>query len=211
MDVPLKLIDDKDFMKTLENNAAIDLNNAANADMAVAASQLEGFQADQKTALADFLPKVSGSADYGRSGESPSNGSNTYSVGLAISVPIWEGGEQQARLKEVNGQLKEAQVNMLDTSQQEEVNIAKARAAIQEAEELKQAKNQELQTDQRALQIALHAQEIGTGSVLGVMQAKADLASAEDDYNEAQAAWVMAHIDLLHAQGRLRDLIKQGG
>ena len=32
----------------------------------------------------------------------------------------------------------------------------------------------------------------------------------QDDCNEAQADWVMGHIDLLHAQGRLRELIKQG-
>ena len=56
----------------------------------------------------------------------------------------------------------------------------------------------------------MRAQEIGSGSVFGVMQAKADLAMAEDEYNEAQATWVMAHIDLLHAQGRLRNLVKQG-
>jgi hypothetical protein len=42
------------------------------------------------------------------------------------------------------------------------------------------------------------------------MQAKSDLATAQDDYNEAQATWVMAHIDLLHAEGRLRELVKKG-
>jgi outer membrane protein len=195
----------------LENNAAVNINDVTNADIVLASSQLEGAQADQKTALADFLPKISGSADYGRSGESPSNGSNTYTVGLAVSVPIWEGGSQQAKLKEVSGEIKEDQANLLDTSQQEQVNIAKARAAIAEADDLRQAKDQERQTAQKALQIALHAQEIGSGTVLAVFQARADLATAEDDYNEAQAAWVMAHIDLFHAQGRLRDLIKQGG
>lgn len=210
LEAALVLIDDNDFMKILENNAAINFNNATNADMVLASSQLEGAQADQKTAYADFLPKVSGSADYGRSGESPSNGSNTYTVGLAVSVPIWEGGSQQAKLKEVNGEIKEDQENLLDTSQQEQVNIAKARVAIVEAEDLKQAKAQERQTAQRALRIALHAQEIGSGTVLEVIQAKADLATAEDEYNEAQATWVMSHIDLLHAQGRLRDLIKKG-
>ncbi len=106
-------------------------------------------------------------------------------------------------------EIKEAQENLLDASQQEQVNIAKARAAIVEADDLRQAKFQERQTAQRSLLIALHAQEIGSGTVFEVMQAKADLAVAEDEYNEAQAAWVMAHIDLLHAQGRLRELVKR--
>jgi len=210
LDVPLEFNEDKDFLTALENNAAINFNNASNADMQVASSQLEASKADQKTALADFLPKVSGSADYGRLGQSPQNGSNTYSVGLAVSVPIWEGGSQQAKIKEVNGEIQEAQVDLLDTAQQEQVNIAKARAAIEEAEVLSQAKSQERQTAQRSLRIAFHAQETGSGSVFEVMLAKAGLALAEDEYNEAQAAWVMAHIDLLHAQGRLRELIKQG-
>ena len=205
----LIFLDDKDLLKTLENNAVINFDNATNADMVLASSQLEARRADQKTAYADFLPKVSGSADYGRLGESPDHGSNTYSVGLQATVPIWEGGAQQAKVKEANGEIKEAQENLLDASQQEQVNIAKARAAITEAGDLRQAKAQERQTAQRSLRIALHAQEIGSGSVFEVMQAKADLAVAEDEYNEAQATWVMAHIDLLHAQGKLRELVKK--
>jgi len=206
----LEFVEDKDFLKLLQNNAAVNFNNASNADMELASSQLASNQADRKTALADFLPKVSGSADYGRLGESPDHGSNTYDVGLSVSVPLWEGGEQQAKLKEVNGQIKEDQFNVLDTAQQEQVNIVKARNAIMEAQDLKRATEQSRQTFQRAMLIALHANEIGAGSSLQVMQAKADLAAAEDQYNEAEASWVMAHIDLLHAEGRLRDLIKQG-
>ena len=143
-------------MKKLENNTAINFTKASNADMVLASSTLEARKADQKTAYADFLPKVSGSADYGRSGESPGNGSNTYSVGLTVSVPIWEGGAQQAKLKEVKGEVKEAQENLLDATQQEQVNIAKARVAIIEADDLRQAKAQERQTAQRSLRIALH-------------------------------------------------------
>jgi len=210
LDVPLVFVDDKDFLKTLENNASVNFNTVANADTALASAQLESNKADQKTAYADFLPKISGSADYGRSGESPSNGSNTYSVGVAVSVPIWEGGSQQANLKEAKEKITESQENLLDATQQAQVNIAKARVAIEEADDLRRAKVQEKLTARRAMRIAFHAQEIGTDTVLQVMQAKADLALAEDDYNEAQAAWVMAHIDLLHAQGRLRQLVKQG-
>jgi len=210
IDRPFVYLDDQDFLKTLKNSATVNFDNATNADMALAASQLEARKADQKAAAADFLPKVSGSADYGRSGESPSNGSNTYFVGLQATIPIWEGGANQAKLKEAKGEVKEAQENLLDASQQARINQAQARAAIVEADDLMQAKTQERQTDQRALRIAFHSQEIGSGSVFELMQAKANLAGAEDEYNEAQATWVMAHIDLLHAQGRLRDLVKKG-
>jgi len=206
----LVLIDDKDFLKSLQESTDADFNDATNADMQLAFSQLEQAKADQKTAYADFLPKVTGNADYGREGASPERGSNTYDVGLAVSVPLWEGGSQQANLKEVKGRIKEDQENISDTGQQEKVNIAKARAAIMETADLKLSKIQQRQTALQALLIAVHAQEIGSGTVLQVVQAKADLASAEDGYNEAQASWVMAHIDLLHAQGKLRDLVKKG-
>ncbi len=211
LDELLSFIDDKNFLSILGKRSVINFNNATNADIALASSRLEGAQADQKTAYANFLPKVSGSAEYGRAGASPDRGSNTYAVGLAISVPIWEGGAQQAKLRQVKGEIKEAQVNLLDASQQSQVKQAHARAAIAEADDLRQAKIQKRQTVQRALRIAFQAQETGSGTVLEVMQAKADLAIAEDEYNDAQAAWVMAHIDLLHAQGRLRDLVKKDG
>lgn len=209
--MPLVFVDDVDFIKTLQKMAAINSNQASNADMVLASSTLEARQADQKSAYADFLPKVSGSADYGRSGESPQHGSNTYFVGLQASVPIWDGGAQQAQLKEVKGQIKEAKENLQDTTEQAQVNIAKARAAIVEANDLKEAKAQKRLTSQRSLRIAVHSQVMGNGTVFEVMQAKADLAMAEDEYNEAQSTWMMAHIDLLHAQGQLRQLVKQQG
>jgi outer membrane protein TolC len=167
--------------------------------------------ADQKTAQADFFPKVSGSADYGRMGQSPDHSSNTYAVGLQVTVPIWDGGAQQAKLKEITGQVKEARESLLDATQQARLGVASARAAIIEADDLKQAKVQKRQTAQKALRIALQAQQTGSGSVLEVMIAKADLALDEDEYNEAHAFWVMSRINWLYAQGRLRELIKIEG
>jgi len=210
LDTQLLFIDDKIFLRALENNTVTNFNNATNADIALASSALEARKADQKTAYADLLPKISGTADYGRSGASPGNGSNTYFVGVKATVPIWEGGAQQAKIKEANGELKEAQEDLLDATQQAQVNVAKARLAIEGTNDLREAKLQARQTAQKSLSIAFHSQEIGSGSVFEVMLAKAGLALAEDEYNEAQAAWVMAHIDLLHAQGRLRELVKKG-
>ena len=207
-DVPIIFIDDKVFLKKLENSDAVNFNNATSADMALASSALESHKADQKAAYADFLPKISGRAEYGRSGASPDRGSNVYDVGVAVSVPIWEGGAQQANLKEINGRIKEAQENFLDVGQQVRVNIFKARAAIVETDELRRSKTQQKETAQRTLQMTLRSQAVGSATLLELMQAKADLATAEDQYNEAQAAWIMAHINLLHTQGRLRDLIK---
>ncbi len=207
--VPLVLLDDNDFLQQMENDAASSVEQENNADMDVAQSQLDQAQADRNSAVADFLPQISGSANYGRAGESPHNGSNTYFVGVQATVPLWEGGSQQAKLSEAKGRIKEAQENLQDTVQQKNVNVAKARAAIFEAYDLKLAKAEKRQTFQKALMIAVHSQQAGSDTVFHVMQEKANLASAEDEFNEAQAAWVMAHIDFLHAEGRLRHLIKK--
>src|ERR1019366_2002505 len=53
LDEPLVFLEDKNFMKTLENNAAINFNNATNADMMLASSQIEARRAEAKTAYAD--------------------------------------------------------------------------------------------------------------------------------------------------------------
>jgi outer membrane protein TolC len=208
--VPVVFMDDTEFQGQLEHNADINSDHATNADMALASSQLESSKADEKSAYADFLPTVTGSANYGPSGSSPGHSSDTYFVGVQATLPIWEGGSQQANLAQAKSEIKEAQEKVLDTNQQEQVDIAKARAAITEAYELRQAKLEERSTAQRSLHITLQSQESGIGSVLQVMQAKSDLATAQDVYNEAQATWVMAHIDLLHAEGRLRELVKKG-
>jgi len=211
LDQPLLLLEDKSFLKLVEKETDTTPNFKTNVNLGLAASQLDLNLADQKTAQADFLPKISGSADYGRMGESPDHSSNTYAVGLQANIPIWDGGAQQANLKAVKRQVKESQESLLDAAQQARLQVASARAAIIEAKDLRQAKVQKRQTAQKALKIALQAQQTGSGSVLEVMIAKADLALDEDEYNEAQAFWVMSHINWLYAQGRLRDLVKIEG
>ena len=207
LDQALIFVDDRNFINTLKKNAIIFLKDQANADMALAVSQIVARKADEKAALADFLPKISGNADYGRMGESPSHGSNTYFVGLQASLPIWEGGAQQAQLKEVKGQIKEAQENLTDAKQQEELNMAKAEASIEETKDLLTVKLQGKLTAQRSLGVALHANDIGSGNVFQVRQSRADLAMAQDDYSEAEATSLLAYVDLLHAEGHLRDLM----
>lgn len=202
----LVFLDDRDFLKVLVRKA-LNMRSPDNADVDMAASEVESQKAGQKTAYAELLPKISGSADYGRSGASPSQSSNTYSVGLRATLPLWEGGEQQAQIKESAAKVKEAQENLLDVRRKQDLDIAKARISIEESEDLRGAAAQERRTAQKFLIVAIHSQEIGSATVLELMQAKAQLAQAEDEYNEAQAAWIMAHIDLLHAQGRLRTIV----
>jgi outer membrane protein len=205
---PLVLLDNREFLKTIEARVAVNYTDVTDADLRLAKAQLETDKANQSAAKAAFLPTVSGTANYGRSGAASDNGSNTYFVGVQATVPIWEGGSAQANLKEAKAKVREDEANVKDAAQQQEVNIAKARAAIVEAGVLRESKIQQRQTAEKSLSIAFHAQEIGTGSSLQVMQAKADSATAEDEYNEAQATWVMSLLDLLHAQGQLRDLVK---
>lgn len=60
LDEPLVFIEDKDFLETLKKNAGANPGQDNNADVAVASSGLELSLADQKTAWADFLPKIWG-------------------------------------------------------------------------------------------------------------------------------------------------------
>lgn len=216
----LVFMDDEKFLQTLDGASLPNSSSQGrlsrhdipqtglSADVAEAASYLKMRLSQEKAAKAGFLPKISGSADYGRMGTSPSKSSNTYFVGVQVSVPIWEGGAQEARLKEAKANLKEAQEGLADTTHQARVKIEKARVFILEADDLLKARWDQKEVTQKSLTIALRAQAAGTSSAFDVMKAKVDLAGSQDVYNEARAVWVMSRVDLLHAQGRLRELLK---
>ncbi len=208
IDVPITFTDDKNDEELLNKITALPADEK-NPDVKLAMAQIESQKAEQAAASAAFWPRITGMADYGRSGSAPDDGSNTYMIGVQATIPIWEGGFNQSKLKEAKAQVKEAQANLDDILVQDQAKLMIARQALQEAFDMVKAKQAQTSVIEASLQITQARLDSGTGSSLDLIQAQAAQALAQDEANEAQAYVITAQVNVAHALGKLQDIVKE--
>ena len=72
---------------------------------------------------AERLPSVGAAADYGAIGLDPGNALATYSYGVSVKVPIFNGGRREARAAEASVQYRQEQTRFRDLDQQVELEV----------------------------------------------------------------------------------------
>ncbi|MDP8235451.1 MAG: TolC family protein [Candidatus Erginobacter occultus] len=72
-------------------------------------ADLEAARYGVKSSRADFSPSIAGSARIGRSDSSWPPGEESWSLGLSLSLPIFEGGRRIDELSRVNSALRQSE------------------------------------------------------------------------------------------------------
>ncbi len=176
------------------------------ADVKVAQDQLKVQKADAAAARADYLPKVTAVGDYGRGGSAPDRGSNTYTIGVQASIPIWEGGNKQAKAAEAQAKIREGEAVVDDTQRQTEARIISAHESIAATDALIGARNADLSVADEQMKLVMGRLHSGTAHNLDVDITAAQQAFVKDQRREAVALLWMAKISLAHALGQMGSL-----
>jgi outer membrane protein len=156
-----------------------------------------------EAARAANLPSVSGYADYGPLGLSPGNAIETYSVGVAIKIPIFDGGERQALEAKAASVRRQERIrerdlrSAIEVEVQESLNSLKITAAqVEAAEEGASLASDELAQAQRRFNAGLM-----TNAEL--VQAQDRLERARDERVAAIYAYDVALVDAARASGNV--------
>ncbi len=177
-------------------------------DIAVAAEQLNVAQAQVSGAKADYLPKVSLIGDYGRSGESPSRASNTYTIGVMATMPIWQGGSQQAKIAESKAKADEAQALLTDVKFQTNKNVIEAKENIAKAKALILAQGAQLEVSRQQFALVLEQYKNGLSQKVDVLRAKSQEIYDKDQFKEAVAVLWTSQVSLAKAQGQMQQMLR---
>jgi outer membrane protein len=177
-------------------------------DIEVAKKQLSVLSAQRNAEQADWLPKISALADYGRSGEDPNDASSVYTVGLQATFPIWEGGNRENRIREAKAKVRESEANLRDVKNQTQARIRIALDNLKQSKALLNQARAQIKVMDTRWKLALQRLNMGNGTTLDVIDAKAGRALALDDKSEALATYKLSQIDLAHALGRMKDLVQ---
>ena len=156
------------------------------------------------------LPSLYLYADYGTTG---TNGDivsllPTRDYGLALRVPIFDGGRRDARRAEAASQFREERIRTNDLHEQIELDIRTALDSLHSAEEQLKVAEEGLTLSDSELTQARRRFGAGFASNLEVTDAQTRLERARDNRIDALFSYNVARIDLGRAMGNVRRMIQ---
>lgn len=202
----------------LENNAfaqAVDqlINQALqqHPKIRVAQSQLKAAEAKIDATRAEGRPRLSltASQDYFNTDATPINNQgksqqtvDSQRIGLQVDVPLFEGFGRTYKVREAETQLEAKQAELADAEQQVALEVWKSYQALQTGAENLKASHTVLASARQSFDVAQGRYKAGVGSILELLKAQSDLASAQQQKLLAITRWQTDRIRLATSLGR---------
>ncbi len=153
------------------------------------------------------LPSAGFFGDYGSTGTGFDSALPTRTYGIALRVPLFDGGRRDARRAEAASQLRAEGIRTRDLRQQIELDIRLSQDALRSADAQVAAAREGLELAGRELEQARRRYEAGVANSIEVTDAQTRLQRARDNQIAALAAHNSARIDFSVAEGRIQQLV----
>ena len=158
----------------------------------------------QQAVERERLPSLVAGGDYGVIGPTFSQYAYpTRSVGVALRVPLWDGGRREARRGETLVVQRQEAIRSRDLARQVELEIRLALDAIESAKAQVEAATEGLTLSESELAQARRRFEAGFASSLEVTDAQTRIARARDNRIAALYFYNLARLDLQTAMGQM--------
>lgn len=150
------------------------------------------------------LPSVLGLADYGTIGSGIDNTRATYTYGVSVRIPVFDGGRRDARRSESLVLYRQEEIRTRDLREQIELEVRLALDSLKSAEEQVQAASEGLRLAEEELAQARRRYEGGVSNSLEVTDAQSRLARARENHISALFKYNLATLELSAATGTIR-------
>lgn len=208
LDSPLDL---SDSLATLplaaaENEqAAVELAVRTRPDILAATAQLDAAQLQLSVIRATRLPKVSA---FGNDGEIGfiNHLLNTYTYGVQVSVPIYEGGRREAQEQEQSAMAHDIEARRRDLMQQVAVDVRGAMIDMASAREQVDAARGRQRLAELEVQQARDRFRAGVAGNADVITASLTLNNARTSLVDALTSFHAARVSLARAEGTVTQL-----
>ncbi|MEJ7810386.1 MAG: TolC family protein [Gemmatimonadaceae bacterium] len=186
--------------------AAIERALRSRPDLAAADRQVRAAEQALSAIRAERLPTVGVFADDGFIGKGPSHLLHTYTWGLQLSFPIFEGFRREGRLGEQRALERELDVRRRDLRQQTSLEVRGALLDFSSAREQIAAARERLALAEQEIVQARDRFRAGVAGNADVITASLSLTGARTLLIDAQTSYQAARISLARAQGAVREL-----
>ena len=155
---------------------------------------------------AERLPSLGLVADDGIIGKNGAKMLNTYTWGLQVTLPIFDGFKREARVQEQQSVVKEAEIRRRDLEQQAQVDVRGALLDIANAREQLDAATERLRLAEQEVSQARDRFNAGVAGNADVVNASLALTASRTLVNDAETAYQLARVSLARAIGSVTTL-----
>ena len=155
---------------------------------------------------AERLPSLGLVADDGVIGKNGAKMLNTYTWGLQVTLPIFDGFRREARVQEQRSVIKEAELRQHDLEQQAQADVRGALLDLAGAREQLDAARERLRFAEQEVSQAKDRFNAGVAGNADVVNASLALTSSRTLVNDAETAYQLARVSLARATGSVTTL-----
>ncbi|TFZ65059.1 TolC family protein [Hymenobacter sp. UV11] len=175
---------------------------AARLDTRIAEQTIAQKELDRRARAAARYPIISAAGDYGQSAVTPfKNDRATRTYGVLLSVPVFDGGYINSRVKAALSEQRQAELELGNTRGQVEQDVRQALIGWNLAAAQVRAADEQLALAGRELALATQRFRAGVADNLEVLQAQAALANARALRVQALAQYGAARLNFAAATG----------
>jgi outer membrane protein len=169
----------------------------------------EAARLSNSAVKSERLPSIGASADYGAIGGDVVSSRATYTLGVSLRVPVFDGGNRAARREESFSQYKQEQIRTKDVGQQIELQVRTALESLRSASAEVDASREGLSLAENELAQARRRYDAGVATSVEVTDAQTRLQRARDNQVIALYDYNVARLDLATATGTIGDYLNQ--
>ena len=206
LDTPVQLTDSLGSTAVAEVpdvDRAVDVALRQRADVRVAREQMNAIHSQIAAIRAERLPTLGLVADHGVIGKNTSHLLPTYTWGVQVSVPLFEGGRRSSRIAEQTAMERELAIHERDLQAQVTVEVRSALLDLASAREQVEAARERVRLGEQEVSQARERFSAGVAGNADVISASLSLSAARTSLVDAEALYESARVALARAQGTL--------
>ncbi len=183
----------------------------ANATIQAGQYTVESAEHSINAARAGHLPTLNASVSRGKDTtwlqhgnyNVPGNGEYGTTVGLSVNIPIFSGGATQSRVRQSIYQRDEAQDSLESTRRLVVRNTLNFYRSVVAGISQVEANRASVDSGQKALEATRAGFDVGTQTMLNVLNAIQTLTEAENSYSQSRHALVLDQLQLKESAGSI--------
>ena len=190
-----------------EVSQAISLALQSRSDLQAQLQKEEEADLGHRATRLDRMPSLAGFADYGAIGNRINDSFATWTLGISLRLPLFDGGRHQADQALNLSRLRRQQILTQDLRRQIELEIRLALDGLQVAEQQIQSAREGLRLAEQELEQAERRYRAGITNSLEVTDAQTRLERARENHIEALFNYSLQRINLGEAMGTIRNML----
>jgi len=169
----------------------------------------ETARLNYNTVKAQRLPSVSAFGDYGTIGPEIVGAHPTFTAGVTLKVPLYDGGRRDARRQESDSLHRQEQIRTHDLELQIDLDVRLALDSLESARNQVMVAQEGVMLSENELAQARRRYQAGVTNSVEVTDAQTRLDRAHDNQIAALYNYNLARIDLATATGTIGEYVNQ--